>query len=251
MIFDYFLGLVTRQLPKSESSASSKSSGVSGVSESSASTDTSSDSESSDSIQSPKSTIKKKDHAHLSSSTAITNNNNSNTTSKRPSVAVAAVKPQKNSKRPIIKSEDDATDSDKDDEDTAIGRSSAATSPKGKKKIQPRKGNKLISSQIKTISDSESDSAIIDIKRSSSKSPVKRAAVRHSSTASTRTISGTPNNRTNQSSLSSRSSRTNKDRECPLAVSCDSQGHLSGKFDTHFTLEACPLYHNSTTQACV
>ncbi|KAK0080135.1 hypothetical protein PV325_000390 [Microctonus aethiopoides] len=247
--------LVTRQLPKSESSASSKScSGVSGVSESSASTDTSSDSESSDSIQSPKSTIKKKDHTHLSSSsstTAITNNNNSNTTSKRPSVAVAAVKPQKNSKRPIIKSEDDATDSDKDDEDTAIGRSSAATSPKGKKKIQPRKGNKLISSQIKTISDSESDSAIIDIKRSSSKSPVKRAAVRHSSTASTRTINSTPNNRTNQSSLSSRSSRTNKDRECPLAVSCDSQGHLSGKFDTHFTLEACPLYHNSTTQACV
>lgn len=163
-------------------------------------------------------------------------------------MAVAAVKPQKNSKRPVIKSEDDASDSDKDD-DEPIGRISATTSPKGKKKIQPRKGSKLIQAQIKSESESESDTAV-EIKRSTSKSPVKRAAGRHSSTTS-RTSHGASgaSSKSGQTSLSR--TRTVKERECPLAGSCDSQGHFSGKFDTHFTLEACPLYHNITPEACV
>ncbi|XP_011309579.1 histone acetyltransferase KAT7 isoform X3 [Fopius arisanus] len=232
--------LVTRQQIKSESSVSSKScSGGSGGSGSSGSSDSSSDSDSSDSAPSPQPPAKKKD-THSSS-------NISSSPPKRPSVAVAAVKPQKNIKRPVLKSEDDASESDKyEDKYEPPGRSSMASSPKGKKKIVPRKGSKLIQSQIKEESDSESDT---DIKRSTSKSSVKRAAGRHSS-ATSRTTHGSGGSGRGSQSTSARS-RSVKERECPLATTCESFGHLSGKFDMHFTLEACPLYHNTTPQACV
>lgn len=34
-----------------------------------------------------------------------------------------------------------------------------------------------------------------------------------------------------------------EERKCPVD-GCDSMGHLNGKFEKHFTQEACPLYHN-------
>ena len=40
-----------------------------------------------------------------------------------------------------------------------------------------------------------------------------------------------------------------ENRKCPVP-GCDSQGHLSGKVERHFTHDACPLYHNTTAQAC-
>lgn len=36
-----------------------------------------------------------------------------------------------------------------------------------------------------------------------------------------------------------------EEKRCPME-GCNSNGHLSGKYDTHFTLEACPTYHNVT-----
>ncbi|XP_074108846.1 lysine acetyltransferase chameau [Cotesia typhae] len=238
--------LVARHQPKSESSASSKSSGGSGNSESSGSSGSSSDSDSSDSAPSPAPPVKKKEPHSSSSAT------NTSIASKRPSAVIAAVKPQKTSKRPVIKSEDDASDSEKDD-DEPVGRTSSTTSPKGKKKVQQRKGSKLFQSQIKINSDSDSDGGV-EIKRSLSKSPVKRAPARQSSTLS-RVNQGSASGGSSTSgrggSNSISRSRSVKEHECPLAASCDSKGHLSGKFDTHFTLEACPLYHNTTPQACV
>lgn len=95
-------------------------------------------------------------------------------------------------------------------------------------------------------------------KRSASKSPVKRAGpsttARQSSAAggrSTQNSSSASNatgNKTGQAPYNR--GRATKERECPLA-GCDSRGHLSGKFESHFTLEACPLYHNTTPQACM
>ncbi|KAK2723381.1 histone acetyltransferase KAT7-like [Artemia franciscana] len=38
-----------------------------------------------------------------------------------------------------------------------------------------------------------------------------------------------------------------EDRKCPV-IGCDSTGHISGSTDKHFTPQACPLYHNMTTQ---
>lgn len=101
-------------------------------------------------------------------------------------------------------------------------------------------------------------SGVAESKRSTSKSPVKRAGpsqgARHSSSTANRTTqssagSNTVANRTGQNSYNR--TRTTKERECPLAACCDSRGHLSGKLETHFTLEACPLYHNTTPQNCM
>lgn len=242
--------LVTKpaQPQKSESSASSKSSGGSA---SSGSTDSSTDSESSESITSSQPQPKKKE----------TQPSNTNTIAsvppKRPSAAVAPVKSQKTvtKRQGAIKSDDDgdASASEKEDEGTLASK----TVTKGKRKLQTRKGSKLLQLQAKVASDSESDTA--ESKRSTSKSPVKRAgpsaAARQTSSGAGRSTqnssiaSNTTGNRTNQAPYNR--ARAAKERECPLAASCDSRGHLSGKLDSHFTLEACPLYHNTTPQACI
>lgn len=237
------------QSQKSDSSVSSKS--CSAVSGSSASTDSSTDSESSESVASPQPQVKKKDtQSSTVISTAI------NVPPKRPSATVAPVKPQKCTKRQgTIKSEDEADASASEKEVDEHGETGTTkTTTKGKRKLQTRKGSKLLQLQTKAVSDSESDTA--ESKRSTSKSPVKRAgpstAARHSSGSNR-----IPQNSSTSNATSGRSgqgnygrTRVNKERECPLAPTCDSRGHLSGKLDSHFTLEACPLYHNTTPQAC-
>jgi histone acetyltransferase MYST2 len=40
-----------------------------------------------------------------------------------------------------------------------------------------------------------------------------------------------------------------EERHCPLD-GCDSMGHLGGRAEKHFTIEACPKYHNKTAQEC-
>ncbi|XP_076239608.1 lysine acetyltransferase chameau isoform X2 [Calliopsis andreniformis] len=256
------------QPQKSDSSASSKS--CSAGSGSSGSSDSSTDSESSESVASPQPQTKKKDTQPSVSIIPTTN-----APPKRPSATVAPVKPQKS----VVKSEDeaDASASEKEiDEHGETGTAKGAT--KGKRKLQTRKGSKLLQLQAKAASDSESDagtetvackrilqiplircdlSRVAESKRSTSKSPVKRAgpstAARHSSgTNRVPQNSGTTNTTGGRSGQGNYGrARVTKERECPLAPTCDSRGHLSGKLDSHFTLEACPLYHNTTPQACV
>uniref|UniRef100_H2YI86 Histone acetyltransferase n=1 Tax=Ciona savignyi TaxID=51511 RepID=H2YI86_CIOSA len=38
-------------------------------------------------------------------------------------------------------------------------------------------------------------------------------------------------------------------KQCPIS-GCDSRGHLMGRFERHFTLAACPIYHNLTPERC-
>ncbi|TGZ37699.1 uncharacterized protein Chm isoform X1 [Temnothorax longispinosus] len=237
------------QPQKSDSSASSKSSGGSA---SSGSSDSSSDSESSESVTSSQPQPKKKE----TQSSTLTNSTVTSVPPKRPSAAVAPVKPQKAVTRRQgakgLKSDNDGDASASEKEMDDREASSSKTVTKGKRKLQTRKGSKLLQLQAKADTDSESDTA--ESKRSTSKSPVKRAgpsaAARQSSGAGRSTQnSGTTTGGRNQSSYNR--TRATKERECPLAASCDSRGHLSGKLDLHFTLEACPLYHNTTPQACV
>ncbi|XP_054002886.1 histone acetyltransferase KAT6B isoform X3 [Hylaeus anthracinus] len=262
------------QPQKSDSSASSKS--CSAASGSSGSSNSSTDSESSESVASPQPRTKKKDTQQSAPVNAMTN-----VPPKRPSATVAPVKPQKCTKRQsTVKSEDEAdasaSEKEMDEHEEMTGASKATT--KGKRKLQTRKGSKLLQLQTKTASDSESDagtesvackrilqiplircdlSRVAESKRSTSKSPVKRAgpstAARHASG-----VNRVPQNSAISNATGGRSSqgnysrvRVSKERECPLAPTCDSRGHLSGKLESHFTLEGCPLYHNTTPQACV
>lgn len=95
---------------------------------------------------------------------------------------------------------------------------------------------------------------LADNKQSISKSPSKRPALNLSSQqgslSSTRSGSRSIPTKGQSSSTRSRTIPV-KERDCPLAPVCDSRGHLSGKFDFHFTLDACPMYHNTTPQACM
>lgn len=40
-----------------------------------------------------------------------------------------------------------------------------------------------------------------------------------------------------------------EERLCPVE-GCNSNGHLSGHLEKHFTIDACPLYHNLTPKQC-
>lgn len=40
-----------------------------------------------------------------------------------------------------------------------------------------------------------------------------------------------------------------EERKCPYE-GCDSRGHLSGNYEKHYIIEACPLYHNKKPEDC-
>uniref|UniRef100_A0A1B0DAP8 Histone acetyltransferase n=1 Tax=Phlebotomus papatasi TaxID=29031 RepID=A0A1B0DAP8_PHLPP len=88
---------------------------------------------------------------------------------------------------------------------------------------------------------SDTDSEVDENKRQSSKSPVKKAPAVSSK--------GKAKNTTKRQETAKVSSNTTppvpQERKCPFE-GCDSLGHLGGQFDKHFTIEACPMYHNMT-----
>lgn len=43
--------------------------------------------------------------------------------------------------------------------------------------------------------------------------------------------------------------KEDKEPTCPV-LGCNSQGHLSGKYPSHFIKATCPLYHNTTPEEC-
>lgn len=99
-----------------------------------------------------------------------------------------------------------------------------------------RKSKHILGKNVYSDTDSDTEST----KRSLSRSPVKRAPIV--------TKGKTKNNKRNEGK-SKKCDQTIVERKCPLE-GCDSMGHFSGKFDKHFTLEACPVYHNMTIQQC-
>ncbi|XP_014226486.1 histone acetyltransferase KAT7 isoform X1 [Trichogramma pretiosum] len=249
--------IVTRQVAKSDSSASSKSSGS--ESGSSGSSDSSSDSDSSDSEDTSSPPPKKKDIPPTPKPTPTA-------TPKRPAASVAAVKPQKNVKKPNtvkneiksevkseikseIKSENDSENMDTDKDAEEEGKRKASL--KEKKKPPTRRKSKALIQPKVAGTDSESDAA--DVKRHASKSPSKRPSLSSKQLGLSRsTCSSNFSLKSHSTTSRMRSAHViSKERECPLSPACDSRGHLSGKFDAHFTLEACPLYHNTTAQECL
>ncbi|XP_023244891.1 histone acetyltransferase KAT7-like [Copidosoma floridanum] len=232
--------LITKQIVKSESSASSKSSAS--ASGSTATSDSSSESDSSDSEGNPQLQSKKKGPPPRPA--PVIN------ATKRAATSVATVKPQKIKRPNTIKIEEDSEDVDTDkDVENHVEKSTSVI--RGKRKGQPKKGNKT-QPLTKAIIASDTDSDTVDTKVNITKSPNKRSAhgmtSRQLELAMTRSVSG--DIPTKGQSSSSRT-HSGKDKECPLASACDSRGHLSGRYDSHFTLEGCPLYHNSTPQECI
>ncbi|XP_060527535.1 histone acetyltransferase KAT7 isoform X3 [Cylas formicarius] len=136
-------------------------------------------------------------------------------------------------KKPSVVPKENTVNSDSEVE--AIVKSKQATR-KLTRSASTRKSKHVVGKTVYSDTDSDTEST----KRSLSRSPVKRAPVATKGKAKN-------NKRTDAKS------RPNEiaivERLCPLER-CDSSGHLSGKFDKHFTLEACPAYHNLTITQC-
>lgn len=86
---------------------------------------------------------------------------------------------------------------------------------------------------------SETDSDADSVKRSVSRSPVKKAPIVTKGKAKNKRtdVSKTP------TSNSVQSTPVPEERKCPVEE-CNSLGHLGGSSDKHFTLESCPIFHN-------
>ncbi|XP_041778136.1 histone acetyltransferase KAT7 [Anopheles merus] len=95
---------------------------------------------------------------------------------------------------------------------------------------------------------SETDSDADSVKRSASKSPAKKApTVPSKGKAKNNIANALASKRTGDKPLAKELpiEEAPIERRCPLEK-CDSLGHMGGQFEKHFTLEACPLYHNMT-----
>lgn len=95
-----------------------------------------------------------------------------------------------------------------------------------------------------TESDSENENDVSKQQRLLSKSPVKKHPLSKGK--------GRPplkncqkQNHHGSNSVKRAPSHSPADNKCPVD-GCDSKGHLGGQIDKHFTIEACPLYHNVT-----
>lgn len=118
-----------------------------------------------------------------------------------------------------------SSNSDSDSESARPSRKSARMSSVRK--------SKHLGTSVK--SETETDESN---KRSSTKSPVKKVPSLIPTKGKSKHKKIEQKHNLN---LSKDSSEVNQG--CPLE-GCNSNGHLSGKFEKHFTLEACPMYHN-------
>ncbi|XP_023016387.2 LOW QUALITY PROTEIN: histone acetyltransferase KAT7 [Leptinotarsa decemlineata] len=100
-----------------------------------------------------------------------------------------------------------------------------------------RKSKHVLGKNVYSDTDSDTEST----KRSLSQSPVKKAPI--VTKGKTKNIKREDTKNKNSESI------ILEQRCCPLE-GCDSIGHLSGKSEKHFTLEACPTYHNKTLEMC-
>lgn len=100
-----------------------------------------------------------------------------------------------------------------------------------------RKSKHVLGKSVYTDTDSDTEST----KRSLSRSPVKRAPISAKGKAK--------NNKHRDVKNRASEILITEERKCPLE-NCNSIGHLTGKYEKHFTIEACPLYHNMTHAQC-
>lgn len=125
--------------------------------------------------------------------------------------------------------EDQNSDSDEGSKDVK------QTPRKSTRTSNTRKSKHVVGKNVFTDTDSDTEST----KRSLSRSPVKKAPI---------ATKGKAKNKKTEASKRVEVVIA-EDRKCPLEE-CNSSGHLGGRLDKHFTIDACPLYHNMAASKC-
>ncbi|KAG5896467.1 hypothetical protein JTB14_002608 [Gonioctena quinquepunctata] len=187
----------------------------------------------------PEKTPPKSKAVVTSASSASSTSGGSSSGSESESSAESAESPRRVVKKPVKKPSVVQKD--------AVGHSDSETenNPEKTKQVtrkltrsaSTRKSKHVLGKSMYSETDSDTEST----KRSLSHSPVKKAPV---------VAKGkTKNNKREDAKHKNSDGIVSEQRCCPLE-GCDSKGHLGGKFDKHFTLEACPTYHNKSVQRC-
>ncbi|CAH1154176.1 unnamed protein product [Phaedon cochleariae] len=141
-------------------------------------------------------------------------------------------------KKPSVVQKEIAPNTDSENETVAEkNNKQVASTRKLTRSASTRKSKHVLGKNVYSDSDSDTEST----KRSLSTSPVKKAPVA--------TKGKTKNTKRNEAKSKNADNQTVEERKCPLEE-CSSTGHLSGNYDKHFTLEACPIYHNTTPEKC-
>ncbi|CAG9865209.1 unnamed protein product [Phyllotreta striolata] len=145
---------------------------------------------------------------------------------------------RKTTKKPVKKpsvvhKEGANSDSENDSHTPAKGQ---VTMRKLTRSANARKSKHVLGKNVYSDTDSDTEST----KRSLSRSPAKKS---HAASAKGKT------KKRNEGRKKTNESQLEEERSCPLE-NCDSRGHVSGKYDKHFTLEACPAYHNLAIDEC-
>lgn len=162
-------------------------------------------------------------------------NKTAKNTSKTP---IPSEKPKQEPKKEAVSSATSTTDSStaSSNSDNSESESASETKPSRKSVRQSSvRKSKHVAGGVK--SETETDDST---KRSTTKSPAKKISTLIPTKGKSKQKRIEQKHNLNLSKDSQP-----EEKGCPYD-GCNSNGHLSGKFDKHFILEACPLYHNFT-----
>ncbi|KAF5275813.1 hypothetical protein FQA39_LY06673 [Lamprigera yunnana] len=178
--------------------------------------------------QEPKSVPKTK---QVSSASSISTSSDSTSSSESESSVNTSASNQGHKK--LDKKSINATKAIRDSNTESEGEINAKVTRKLTRSSSTRKSKHVLGKNMYSDTDSDTEST----KRSLSRSPVKRAPVSSKGKAK--------NNKRNETKSRANDIVLMEERKCPLE-GCDSNGHLGGRHDKHFTVESCLNYHNMT-----
>ncbi|KAK9738897.1 MYST family zinc finger domain [Popillia japonica] len=172
-----------------------------------------------------------KSKAIISSGSSGTTSSESNSSSTDSDTSIESSLSRKGStKKPVKKPTPKEVNSDSEPEML----NSKQVTRKLTRSASTRKSKHVVGKNVYSDTDSDTEST----KRSLSRSPVKRAPV---------ATKGKTKNK--KSDVKKSNEVIIEERVCPIE-SCSSLGHLGGRLDQHFTVDACPSYHNYTFADC-
>lgn len=173
-----------------------------------------------------------KTKALLSSASSVSTSTDTTSTSESDSSGNSSASNRQTQKK-LVKTQGHASKTNKESNTESEGEINAKVTRKLTRSSSTRKSKHVLGKNVYSDTDSDTEST----KRSLSRSPVKRAPVS--------TKGKTKNNKRSEAKARANEVVLNEERKCPLE-GCDSNGHLDGKHEKHFTVEACLNYHNMT-----